>query len=391
MGRHKLVLILAAVAVSATTGAPAADAVPGTMVLPGLPGEVWTRATDINNAYVVVGTSGVAPVRWDSGGRLTALPAPPELLTLHLREITDSGFIIGNGRRDDHEGGSLGAAFLWNAQGNLTTLQSPPGSTQTFAADVNSSGVVVGSATAADGLQHAVRWDAHGRVTELPKRPGGNFNHANAVNDHGTVAGYSDIVIAGTHFTHAVTWNAAGQISDLGGPRSRDALNSQAQAINNAGTVAGVRGADTVRWDPSGHVTVLQPTGLPTAVNDEGVVVGQTGGTSQDHPIRWDQHGQGRQLGDLGYATTLANSINRFGTIVGSSEAHSVHPGSWAFSRAARWDAAGNVTDLGDPVGAWNEATGINDSGAICGTSGDPNGPRHAVVWRRWRDTGQPA
>lgn len=383
MRRHNLVLVAAAIVMSAVIGAPTANAMPGTTVLKGLSGEGGTRAADINNAYEVIGTSGTTPVRWDSGGRITALPAPSDLSIIHMREITDSGFIIGDGYRDDHQGGYLRVAMLWNRQGNLVELRNLPGSSHTHAADVNSSGTVVGTAMTTDGQQHAVRWDPQGRITTLPKRPGGEFSYAAAINDHGTVAGYSDVVIAGTHFTHAVKWDAAGQLSVLGGLRS--AVNSRALAINNAGTVAGVQGANAIRWDQSGRATVLQPPGLPTAMNDEGVVVGQTG-PSQEHPIRWDAKGRGIQLSGLGYPTR-ANSINRAGTVVGTSEAHSVHPGSWAFSRAARWDPAGGVTDLGNPVGTLNEATGINDNGAICGTSGDLNGSPYAIVWHRWRPT----
>lgn len=384
MRRHKLALMVVAITISAITGAPLANAMPGTMVLRGISGGEGTRAADINNSYVVIGTHGVAPVRWDALGRITELPAPPGLSLMYMREITDSGFIIGNGYR--YDGDYLSTAFLWDRQGNRIDLQPLPGSSQTRATDVNSSGTVVGFTTAADGQQHAVRWDPQGRITALPKRPGGNFSYAAAINDHGTVAGYSDVNNAGTHFTHAVKWDAAGRISVLVALRS--AMNSQALVINNAGTVAGIRGADTVRWDQLGRATVLQPSGLPTAMNNEGVVVGQVNGEYfSQHPIRWGPQGQGIDLSSLGYATTLANSINATGTVVGISESHSVHPGSWAYARAAQWDPAGNVTDLGNPVGALNAATGINDNGAICGWSGTLNGPVYAVVWNRWSHT----
>ncbi|MGB3444172.1 MAG: hypothetical protein WBA97_35995 [Actinophytocola sp.] len=390
MRRRKLVLVVVAVTVSAIAVAPTAgaapNAVPGTMVLRGLPGTEWTWAVDINNSYVVIGTNDFIPVRWDSVGRVTELPVPPDLVDTVMREVTDSGFIIGDARRYD-QGGTLTTALLWDPQGNRIDLQYPPGSSQTHATDVNNAGVVVGTATTADGQVHAVRWDPQGQVTELQKRPGGDFSHAAAINDRGTVAGYSDVVVAGTHFTHAVKWSNAGQISVLGG--STSAMNSQALAINNSETVAGVQGAMTIRWDQLGRATVLQPPALPTAMNEDGVVVGQVGEWENMQPIRWDQQGRGILLSRLGYPTR-ANSINRAGTIVGTSSDRSSHPGSWAFSRAAHWDPAGKVTDLGDPVGVLNAATGINDKGAICGSSGDLNGPTNAVVWHRWSHTSNP-
>ena len=386
MRRHKFVLMVAAITTAATIGAPAANATSGTMVLRGLSGDGGTRAADINNAYTVIGTyNWTTPVRWDSIGRITALPVPPEpSVIIYMREITDSGFIIGDSHRDDGEGGDLSTALLWDPQGNLVNLEHLPGIPQTRATDVNESGTVAGVATAADGQQHAVRWDPRGRITELPMLRGGNVSYAAAINDQGVVAGHSDVVIEGTRFTHAVTWDAAGRRLDLGGPFST--FDSQATAVNNVGTIAGVRGTSAVRWTRLGRVTVLQPAGLPTAINDDGVVVGHTvdaSDPSQEHPIRWDQQGHGIQLGGLGYPTR-ANAINRAGTVVGTSEAHSVHPGSWAYSRAAQWDPAGNVTDLGSPVGTLNEATGVNDKGAISGSSGELNGSQYAVVWHRW-------
>jgi probable HAF family extracellular repeat protein len=392
MRRRRLVLMVAAITVSASTVAPVADAMPETMVLRGPSGAAGTRATDINNSFTVIGTYNWAtPVRWDSIGRITTLPVPPEpSVAFDMREITDSGFIIGNTYRDDGAGGNLYSALLWDPRGNLVDLRHLPGMPQTRATDVNESGTVVGIATAADGRQHAVRWNAQGQATELPMLRGGDSSYAAAINDQGLVAGHSDVVIASTHVTHAVTWDAADRRLDLGGPVS--AVESRATAVNDAGTTVGVRGTDAARWDRLGRAWVLQPPGLPTAVNDAGVVIGHTvdpTDQSLEQPIRWDQQGHGSQLSGLGYPTR-ANAINRAGVIAGTSEAHSVHPGSWGYSRAARWDPAGNVTDLGDAVGTFNEANGINDKGSICGRSGELNGSIYAVVWRRWSHTSQP-
>jgi probable HAF family extracellular repeat protein len=389
MRTHRLVLLVAAVTISATVAAPVANAMPGTMVLRGPSGASGTQATDINNTYTVIGTyNWSTPVRWDSIGRITILPTPPgPSATFSMREVTDSGFIIGNSYPDV---GGLSSALLWDPQGNLVTLQHLPGMPRTDGTDVNESGTVVGFATATDGRQHAVRWDPQGRVTELPMLRGGAFSYAAAVNDQGLVAGHSDVVVSDTHFTHAVTWDAADRRLDLGGPIS--AVDSQATVVNNAGTVAGVRGTDAVRWNRQGRASVLQPRGLPTAMNDDGVVVGHTVDSNQleqQHPIRWDQQGHGIQLSGLGYPTR-ANAINRAGIIVGTSEAHSVHPGSWAYARAARWDPAGNVTDLGNLAGSLNVANGINDKGAISGWSGELPAPVYAVVWNRWSHTSQP-
>lgn len=388
MRRHRIVLLVAAVAALAITGVPTASATAGAMVLGA------GRASDINNAGVVVGTGGPGgAARWDAIGRLSGLARPSDGAWTHASMITNSGFILG-GAQNTQEPYIPNRAVLWTPRGQLIELPFPPGATATYARDINEDGAVVGVAVHADGYTRAVRWDARGRLTELPVLAGGSFSNAVDVNDHGIVVGYSDVVVAGTHYTHAVYWDAAGRIGDLG-PRAGE--NSQAVGINNAGTIVGTRGTSAVKWSHLGRVATrleLPPnftSGSPVAVNEEGVVIGNgnTNVMMQQHPIRWNPQGKAIDLGDLGYSSylyTSAASLNSSGTVVGKSDDGWHMPNVPRYSIATEWDPAGNISALGGPVGGWNVAVAINDNGVVCGVSSNTDGSNmHAVVWHRSR------
>jgi probable HAF family extracellular repeat protein len=393
MSRHRIVLMVAAVTALAVAAAPGAVAtpndVPGSVVLQGLPGSSWTEAVDINNYGVVIGSSNWAPVRWDSSGRITALPLPPGQVSAGVREITDSGFVLGAGARDN---GAVGIPFLWDPRGRLIDMRLPPGSRGTRAEDVNESGTVVGSSTGADGQQHAVRWDSQGGVTVLREPRDATFSSAVAVNNQGATVGYSDVVVAGAHVRHAVFWDAAGWPADLGGPFST--ATSEAVDINDAGAIVGVRDGQTLRWNRLGlgRVTVLPPppnfvSYRPIEMNDSGVVLGQ-GSTNEmmvDHPIRWDSQGRATDLGGGYHHHTWASELNSGGTVAGTSDDGWHMPGVSRYSAAVMWDRAGTMSQLGALAGDWNSATGINDGGVVCGVSGNTDGSNmHAVLWNRW-------
>ena len=386
MRKRWIVLVVAALtalgAPEAATAAAVPDDVPGPVVLEGM-----GQATDVNNHNVVIGMSGATPARWEPPGKITLLPVPPGTSLATAHEITDSGFVIGDDVRYDSEGGTLHSALVWDPRGRLVGTLLPHGTRQTHAADVNEHGTVVGSATDLDGEQRAVRWDSRGQVTELRMLPGGTFSAATAVNDRGTAVGYSDVVVAGTHVTHAVSWDVTGRVTDLGSRFSADP--SEAVDVNNAGVVVGTHSEEAIKWHRSGRITVLQPSlnarsYRPVAMNDHGVVLGQaqTFEIMVEHPIRWDGAGQVTDLvGD--YFHTWASAMNNSGIVVGTSDDGWHMPGVPRQSQALRWGSSGTATNLSGPVGDWNSATGINDEGVVCGTSGNTDGSNmHAVLWR---------
>jgi probable HAF family extracellular repeat protein len=110
--------------------------------------------------------------------------------------------------------------------------------------------------------------------------------------------------------------------------------------------------------------TVCLPrSGIPTSINDAGVVVGYSVVDGTSRPTEWSD-GKVIRLGELpGSTGSVASSINDAGVAVGNS--------LFANGRthATEW-INGNVIDLGGLPGfAFSEAFAINDSGQVFGLS----------------------
>lgn len=209
------------------------------------------------------------PVWWDTDGTLTELPGP---YSGSARGVNDAGVIVGIA---DNDGGW---AVRWESTTvpatRLTTL--PSGENDSAAYDVNTDGTIVGYSRGADGVQHAVRWDAAGTISEL-----------------GTVASYPSCVATD--------------------------LNDDGMAVGSC-AAGGARVA--VRWDDAGVVAVLPALGgsfaEATGVSDAGIIVGYAeDACSQGHAVRWGVFGTVTRLATLGGRYGVAMDINNSGTVVG--------------------------------------------------------------------------
>jgi probable HAF family extracellular repeat protein len=160
--------------------------------------------------------------------------------------------------------------FIWQ-QGHMTGLPSPAGSAAAFATQLNLLGQIVGVAYDANFNGQAIVW-SQGTFTLLPGIAGGDFSQATGINIRGEIVGYSN-----------------------------DAAN-----IPNA-----------VIWR-HGVLTVLVPNSIPSAINDEGQVVGTTR-SSPSTPFLW-QNGVTTPLPPIpGMAAAgTAQAINDRSQIVGS-------------------------------------------------------------------------
>jgi hypothetical protein len=266
-----------------------------------------TYAADVNDSGTAVGASskypflptefGLRAVRWDASGT-----AVTELAGIGTRDafssayaINAAGTIVGVGRKHSDSGKDQGdRAVRWDAAGTVATeLQNlgtdPSGFTSNHARAINNVGTAIGRAQKYDGSgtylgPRAVRWDAVGTTaTELGNlgtyANGFASNYVVAINDAGAAVGWVekfDSVGAYLGF-RAVRWDASGTAAtELGNLSTSPGgiLDSQAHAINDAGTAVGeMRGYDdsgpylglkAVYWNLDGLAvdlnTLIDPT-----------------------------------------------------------------------------------------------------------------------------------
>jgi probable HAF family extracellular repeat protein len=300
----------------------------------------------------------------------------------------------------------------------------PDGGGASLATGINSAGDVSGYANHSTAGYTAFRW-SNGALTDL-----GDFGcgaHGNAINDTGTVVGYSNVSCAesykagfqapqntlldigtlanGSQPVIAYGINASGQIvgssvtehgttrafvSGPGGaglqqidnlatePPGAQAL--EGHGVNSAGDVAGFAfffdqtcgGHDAPFLFSGGTIQELvglDCSGVGTAINDSGVVVGSKG----THAFKWDGTIHDLGLPDGAGAFSQALAINTGGTVVGAAYACQLcPPQAWINGTTL-------LNNLIDPALGWNlqVAAGINDSGQIAGYGGH-NGLVHA-------------
>jgi probable HAF family extracellular repeat protein len=220
-------------------------------------------AIDINERGHVVGMTttaagqslfelaGVRAFLWQDG-RMT------DLGTLggdyvRAEAINDAGQVVGVSTT------AIGAdeahAFLWK-DGRMVDLGTLGGSFS-WASDINTQGQVVGVAETADGATHAFLWEDDTMI-DLGTL-GGEDSWAYGINDVGQIVGESDTTRQGDGRSHAFGWQD-GSMIDLGtlsGGRT-----SSAQAINNAGLIAG--GSDIGGSDYHAALWSAVPNPLPT-------------------------------------------------------------------------------------------------------------------------------
>ena len=266
----------------------------------------------------------------------------------------------------------------WNSKGQAFVLPQMAGvdpfygSKHTRAHGINNLGQIVGSGkeSSPNFYTHAVLWPDHeteaidlgflGQGTPL------NYSEALGINDQSHVVGKSNV---GT-LVRAFLWRD-GQMIDLGALPGQ--VVSEACAINNAGLIAGKSNFYPVIWtydvaNPSSTPTISQlpiPAGFfsatPTAVNDQGDVVGYAGSPNIDaHAILW-RDGVAIDLGVWpGGHYSVANGINNMGQIIGTgtvADDNLDHALLWTAPTAAlgdiTLDGVVDVDDLLAVINAW--------------------------------------
>jgi probable HAF family extracellular repeat protein len=200
------------------------------------------------------------------------------------------------------------------------------------------------------------------------------------INDAGTVIGGKPTDGVGLS---GFMWTAAGGVKDLGSPGG--GTYTWALAINGSGQVAGgaIARGDSM---PAAYLRsasgTFRPVGMgkfsfANAVNDAGVVGGQTGVDGRVRAFRWTEASGPVLLRDRGGSFNAVRAVNIHGDAVGMFNT----PEDWA-QRAAFWNAAGELRELPRlPGGPYASAQAINDAGLVGGAADTPSGGSHAVLW----------
>ncbi len=286
----------------------------------GMPGAAWThgrfaaplRRLTVTGALAAALLGAVAaPPRY----QMTVLPSVPGQASVFPRAMNEAGDIVAAAGPESWDG----HVPLLYAAGGMTLLPTPPGYLNNTPLDLNETGLVVGSL-----IYAAFYWQGAGG-DYLPGS--GMYMQANGVNAAGQIVGSLSWDKPGSY---PVYWpNTQSPMQFLQG-LSQSGIGS-ANAINDAGQIAGSAGGVAVRW--------AHASAAPTVI---GHLPGASGGE--------------------------ALAINSAGDLAGSSS----YPPSFSYTKAMFYDeATGQVVGLGTLGGNYSVALSINDAQAVVGASGE--------------------
>jgi uncharacterized membrane protein len=143
--------------------------------------------------------------------------------------------VDGRGRAAGISQGAKFTPVIWELSGRPRALPTLGGG-YGIVRGLSDTGVAVGDAVRADGADHAVMWDAAGRITDLGLPSGVRSAKAEAILPNGVIVGTAELPVPGGGWrTQAVQWTAPGALQ---------VLPSAAGAAANAGhstTAAGYR------------------------------------------------------------------------------------------------------------------------------------------------------
>ena len=330
--------------------------------------------------------------------------------------INDRGQVAGQANK---EGNNVSHATLWtrgSAPLDLGTLGGPDTNSAVAWPVKSNTGLIVGisdtnednplgelfscypffaTGEATGKICKGFRWEK-GKMTALPPFPGGYNSYATAANNRGQIVGWAENGVhepsCNTAFQilqfRAVIWGPNGEMQELL-PLPGDNT-SAATAINDKGQVVGISGACGVAvGDVSAAHAVIWEHGVPTriadfgghtwntptAINNDGVVVGFSLPADQDgtrfyRAFVWTKEAGTKMLDQIdGDVRSAALGINDDGEIVGFSRT----PG--AVLRAVWWENADatikNLNDLAPGSPYLLIAGDVNNSGRITGYTGD--------------------
>jgi probable HAF family extracellular repeat protein len=360
----------------------------------------------------------VHPFLWTQTGGMQDLGIPPSANatdTFSAFGINNAGVIIVNHQfwynADEHYDRAWkltpGAVQPWSQLASYANQGHP----FTTAYGLNQNGEVAGVA------ESPMVTDPNTYVTQACKWSGGGLallggaypfyggdSAAYAINDNGAAVGQGYAIDPREYpgYTiprHALIWDAAGHMTDLGALLEHTSdptqwyVSSWATVINNNGAVVGyyrdnaeVYNADLAfMWTPAGGMVKLGPMtpngwSHPTGINDNGQVTGWgRGDFGINHAFRW-QDGVWSDLGALGdrytnngyyLAYSLGHAINKWGQVAGRTvgkDANGNNLGDHAFFIDPKWPTPGLLASYPFEGNA-HDASGHGYDGQVFGAT----------------------
>jgi uncharacterized membrane protein len=257
----------------------------GTRALPKPPGYLWSAATDINDAGVIVGYA--QPV-WSAEQSMVAWKYENGQFTIYpgvgmANNINNSGAVVG---RSCLSGANLTCYFMAEPGQSPHTVGPANfySSSMWRFIDVNDGGQIVYTPPGATGA--ATRREPNGTLTLLPPPPSPYVRtYTWAINNSGQVTGRYEYNIGSEYFSKAFIWSPEAGLTYVGIPN----YHVRPKGLNNLGQVVGETGAnessylDTWVWTPERGNENLDALIDPTAqivttraygINDAGQIIG---------------------------------------------------------------------------------------------------------------------
>jgi len=224
--------------------------------------------------------------------------------------------------------------YRWSPATGFTRI-TPLSASVAYGNDINNAGVVVGVASlgiccsraaVAEGTVMVNLGLLYSPAPEGPPPYAEGDSRAYAINDAGQIVGSSSTAISGGG-VHAVLWNAAHDIRDLGtlGGNYSSAvdINASGQVIGMS-DVAGGGAQHAFLWTASGGMqdltALLGGVTNVVAINDAGQIAGDyTTAQGETHAFLFTPGAGLRDLGTLGGNASAATGLNNLGQVVGSS------------------------------------------------------------------------
>ena len=252
-----------------------------------------------------------------------------------------------------------------------------------FGIDINARGQVVFTEVVDDLRRRAMFYDGHA-VRDLGSLGGGSATAA-AVNDFGQVAG-SATLTPGATLTHAYRWSAQTGMVDLTGPRRGESTGND---INNKGEVTGgvvfEPAQDTNRrafiWRPQtglADIGTIDTSAYGQLINDAGTVAGMTGGNSLN-VFRWTRQDGLQALTRFYSDFNTVSDMNASGHVVGTAAGENPSQPPHAFL----WTPREGLVDLGEGIPNRTLAVKINSKDMVILNVRDFVEFPHGYVWTR--------